>query len=439
MTDTIVVGAGIAGLVAARELVLLGHTVRVLEASDRAGGQIAAATVDGVRIDLGAEAFATRGGLVRDYLERLGLADRIESPLDAPAWLCTPENDLVPLPAVSLLGIPSAPLAADVVRVVGRRGAWRAQLDALLPGPIGSRMTTVGGVVRRRMGAAVLERLVAPVVEGIHSVHPDQLPLTSVPGLRHHLLRENSLARAVMRMRIDAPAGSLVARIDGGMTTLVDALLAELDRFGVAIDYGVRVIAAHPDHVVVAGDGGDEHVISGRVLVAAPGIVANEHGETGGTTQTHLVTLVLAADGPYRDALVTAPRGTGVLVARGSTVQARALTHATAKWPGLRERAAGREIVRLSYEQPVDVEQARRDASVLLGVSIPADSIEHVETVSWNRAQRITVDNELPLIGEQVAGTGLAVVIAHAVDTAHEFGAPTDNAPPSNEQKESAA
>jgi len=89
MTDTIVVGAGIAGLVAARELVLLGHTVRVLEASDRAGGQIAAATVDGVRIDLGAEAFATRGGLVRDYLERLGLADRIESPLDAPAWLCT--------------------------------------------------------------------------------------------------------------------------------------------------------------------------------------------------------------------------------------------------------------------------------------------------------------------------------------------------------------
>ncbi len=95
--------------------------------------------------------------------------------------------------------------------------------------------------------------------------------------------------------------------------------------------------------------------------------------------------------------------------------------------------------MRLSYEQPVDVEQARRDASVLLGVSIPADSIEHVETVSWNRAQRITVDNELPLIGEQVAGTGLAAVIARAVAAAREFGAPTDNAPPSNEQKESAA
>ena len=40
MTDTIIIGAGAAGLMAARELVRAGKTVRVLEASDRIGGRI---------------------------------------------------------------------------------------------------------------------------------------------------------------------------------------------------------------------------------------------------------------------------------------------------------------------------------------------------------------------------------------------------------------
>ncbi|MDO9591246.1 MAG: FAD-dependent oxidoreductase, partial [Microcella sp.] len=276
-TPTIVVGAGIAGLVVARELVLQGHDVRVLEAADRAGGQVAALDLDGLRLDAGAESFATRDGTVRDYLERLGLADRIIAPLNAPAWLHSADGVTVALPAVSLLGIPASPLSADVVRVVGRRGSWRALLDALLPGPVGSRLPTVGAIVRRRMGDPILERLVAPVVEGIHSTHPDDLPVSAVPGLVHNLLRENSLGRAVARMRIDAPAGSLVASLEGGMSTLVDELLAELDRFGVPIEYGVRVAAVHADRVEItaADDGAAEpEVRHGRVIVAAPGLAA---------------------------------------------------------------------------------------------------------------------------------------------------------------------
>ncbi len=424
--ETLVIGAGIAGLVLARELVLQGRRVRVLEATDRAGGQVASVELDGLSLDAGAEAFATRGGTVREYLERIGLADRIIAPREAPAWLHAAAGQTVPLPAVSLLGIPAAPLADDVVAVVGRRGAWRGLLDTLLPGPVGSRLPTVGALVRRRMGDAILEKLVAPVVEGIHSTHPDDLPVSAVPGLVHNLLRENSLGRAVARMRIDAPAGSLVASLEGGMSTLVDALLAELMRFGVPVEYGARVAEVHPDHVVLASDRDDAkpEVRHGHVVVAAPGLVDPADGSSALQTATHLAVLVLARD----ERLAAAPRGTGVLVARGTSVVARALTHVTAKWATVQAAADGREVVRLSYERTPTLERARLDAEALLGVSIPSDRVIAGEIVTWLRAGRIAVtDDGIPVVGEQVAGSGLAAVIAQAHAMAEQLGAPDDS------------
>ena len=415
----IVVGAGVAGLVAARELVLQGFAVSVLEADSVAGGQVRAHEVGGIRLDAGAESFATRGGIVRDYLARLDLEHRIVSPLDRGAWLHSAEDRAARLPAVSLLGIPSAPLAADVVSIVGRRDAWRGMLDTVLPGPVGAKAATVGELVRRRMGDGILEKLVAPVVEGIHSRHPDELPLDAVPGLVHHLLREDSLGRAVARLRIDAPAGSLVAGLEGGMTVLVEALLAKLDRFGVPVHYGTRVAEVHADRVVLATEDpdqdGDELV--GRVIVAAPGLVG-----AGTRTVTHLVTLVVDPHSlPDADALAGAPRGTGVLVARGSSVRARALTHLTAKWEWVRTAARGREVLRLSYEHDATVDQAREDAGRLLGIELPAESIVGSTVTTWHRAGRIDASVSIPIVGEQVAGTGLAAIIHHTQRTMKEL------------------
>lgn len=51
--DVVIVGAGFAGLSAARELVRLGHKVVVLEGRDRVGGRSSTATVAGVPVDMG--------------------------------------------------------------------------------------------------------------------------------------------------------------------------------------------------------------------------------------------------------------------------------------------------------------------------------------------------------------------------------------------------
>jgi monoamine oxidase len=53
MADVVVVGAGFAGLTAARELVRGGHDVVVLEGRDRVGGRSYTTTIAGVPVDLG--------------------------------------------------------------------------------------------------------------------------------------------------------------------------------------------------------------------------------------------------------------------------------------------------------------------------------------------------------------------------------------------------
>jgi len=57
--DAIVIGAGLAGLRAAHQLIDAGRTVTVLEAADRVGGRMATDTVDGFRLDRGPQLLNT--------------------------------------------------------------------------------------------------------------------------------------------------------------------------------------------------------------------------------------------------------------------------------------------------------------------------------------------------------------------------------------------
>jgi oxygen-dependent protoporphyrinogen oxidase len=424
----IVVGAGIAGLVAARRLVLGGRDVVVLEASDRAGGQVARHTVAGLELDAGAESFATRGGTVAGLADRLGLGDEIVRPAELPAWLHRRDGTAIPLPATSLLGIPSLALAPDVIGAIGTRAAFRAALDLLIPATVGAKSETLGELVRRRMGPAVLEQLVAPVVRGVHSADPDDLSVErAAPGLRAALAREGSLSHAVASLRLRSPAGSQVAGIRGGVVTLVDRLLADLERFGVPVRLGVAIDEVAADRVRV----GDE-VLHGDVLIAAPDV----GGERAPGRRISLVTLVV--DQPD---LAAGPRGTGVLVELGAPdVRARALTHLTVKWPWLAERSGGLQALRLSYDggpdggraggpaagasgsggDGVTVAQAVADAGALLGIPLrtPLDA----DVVTWERAvpQTHAVDG-MHYVGEAVSGTGLAAVIAGAESEAERL------------------
>lgn len=468
--DAVVVGGGVAGLVAARELSLAGLRPLVLEAWSSPGGVVGRHEVDGLALDAGAESFATRGGVVAALADELGLADRVVTPEQHGAWVRLP-GGAGPLPRTGLLGIPADPWAPDVRRTIGTLGSLRASLDRLLPARAGTADgTTLGALVRARAGRRVLDRLVRPVVAGVHAAEPDDVAADAVaPGLVAAVRREGSLARAVAAQRALAPAGSAVAGFRGGLHVLVEALVADVVARGGAVrtSTGVRGVARAGDGfaVTLEGPGGADvagETLTTRLLVVATpravdllaGVAPGLDGlATDPGADIVLATLVL--DAPELDA---APRGTGVLVARGvAGVRAKALTHATAKWAWLAEAAGpGRHVVRLSYGRAGDdaepaggaalprdldalTDLALRDAAAVLGVplrreqvraaarvrwrqGLPVPSAAHRETVRRVRAAVADVPG-LAVVGAWVSGNGLASVVPDARATAAALSA----------------
>ena len=463
--DAIVVGGGIAGLVAARELAVLGLRPLVLDGWSAVGGAVGRHTVAGLELDAGADSFATRDGIVAELATELGLGSAIVAPSGRGAWVQLPTGAGT-LPRTGVLGIPAHPWARDVRGTIGLLGALRASADRLLPAAYGTLTSdgtpaSLGALVARRMGPRVLDRLVGPVVSGVHAADPNELDLDTVaPGLRAALAARGSLGAAVASMRALAPAGSAVAGLAGGMHGIIDALAADVVARGGRIETGARVTAlacaGAPWSVTVAGAAAhsgtpptsDRVLHARRLVLALPGPAATdllapllpdltERPEAG--ADVVLATLVLAAP-----ALDAAPRGTGVLVAPGvEGVRAKALTHATAKWAWLATAAGpGRHVLRLSYGPAagrsdvakLDLEElttlALRDASTLLGVPLERSQVVGAARVRWSQslpkpspAHRAAVAaarggaSTLPglaVCGSWVAGNGLAAVVAQA-------------------------
>ncbi|WP_022889639.1 protoporphyrinogen oxidase [Agromyces italicus] len=471
--DVVVIGGGVAGMVAALECAKIGLAVTIVERRDELGGCVGRIVLDGLTLDSGAESFATRGDGVAGLLASLGLADDVVDPNRAGAWLVWGGGsglDAAPLPKTGVLGIPANPLGDDVRRIIGWSGATRAYLDRLKPILRIGRAHSLGELVRSRMGRAVLDRLVAPISSGVYSADPELLDLDLVaPGLNEAMTRTGSLSGGVGQLVEQRKAGGAVRGLRGGMHTLVDALARELERFGVTVLTGVEATGLERDGdgwLVRAAAHGEEGLetrppSSGaprptEVELSAPDLVlaAAAHTSLGlleaaveGWESTadwphgasiELVTLVL--DAPALDA---APRGTGVLVAADTPgVAAKALTHSTAKWSWLAEAAGGRHVVRLSYGRagqpnPLDGRSdeevtalALADAGTLLGVPLETGMLRAAGRTVWRDAvshaalgqhervrsleETIAAEPGIEVTGSWVSGTGLASVVPHA-------------------------
>ncbi|WP_374008762.1 NAD(P)/FAD-dependent oxidoreductase [Leifsonia sp. LS-T14] len=445
-TRIVVIGGGMAGLVVARECARPGFEVLLLEASGRVGGSVAPLALAGLTLDAGAESFATRGGQVAELLDDLGFGDDVVQPNPSGAWVRHGSRS-VPLPKAGLLGIPSSPLAKDVIAAIGAAGAFRAYLDRLIPVLKIGQERRLGTLVRKRMGRKVLELLVAPVATGVYSASPDDLDVEVVaPGLNAALTRLGSLSGAVGELRASATAGSAVGGIRGGMWRLPEALAADIEARGGEVRTDARAVSVErwsaeaageadgddgaddsapdagdaevgdalaaepprPGRWIVRTDDGDR-IVADAVVIAAPAdaslallapldsaLADLASLDWPAASSVELATLVIEDD-----RLASSPVGTGVLVADvpGADVRAKAMTHSSAKWAWVAEAAgAGRHVVRLSYGRAgrpaetialSDAElraQAVADASRLLNIPIAESSVAAFARTPWTNA-----------------------------------------------------
>lgn len=277
--DALVIGGGIAGLSAAWQLTQDGLKPLLVEARGYLGGLIAPGYIGPVQVDLGAETFVPRGVETAQMVAALGL--EALAPSGDGARLFLPPNRangesrwrLWRFLRDAYLGIPADPSADDVVAVLGAKAAQRAAQDRQLGSEVGqgAEGETLAGFVAARMGQAVVDRLVRPIVAGIYTCDPADLATDTVtPGLRQATREHGCLADAVAfllaRSRKATGGRSVDKCVRGGMFQLTAALSQAITTAG-----GTVLTRIGAQQLIAPDAAGNADTASGATTCGASG------------------------------------------------------------------------------------------------------------------------------------------------------------------------
>jgi len=447
----VVIGAGIAGLTAAYDLARTappGSEVLVLEGSRRVGGKLRVSEVAGVALDEGAEAALARVPDVLDLMAELGLAADVVHPATTTASIAL-DGALHPVPAGTLLGVPTDVGGLHGSGLFTAAGLAAVAADVARPGPTVSDDVSVGALIRDRLGAEVLDRLVEPLLGGVYAGRADLLSVqATMPALATQLRTHGSVVEAARAARAAAPpsSGPVFASLPGGLGRLAGVLAAtpgltvrtsltvrELARTG----SGFRLVAGPmPDPTVLTADAVVVAVPPAKAAPLLRQVVPVAATELAAIESASMAVVTLAVPRqPF-------PAGSGLLVAAGPGAGAvKAVTLSSQKWAHLDTgehvflRASigrrGEEAV-LQRDDAELVPLVCGELRELVGLTgVPVDSrvtrwggglpqydVGHVARVERIRAAVSAVPG-LAVCGAAYEGVGVAACIRGARHAAH--------------------
>jgi monoamine oxidase len=260
VTDVIVVGAGFAGLSAARELTKRGYEVVVLEGRDRVGGRSYTATLAGVPVDLG----ATFVGPTQDAVITLAAELGCETvPTHSRGknlihWQGRVRSYRSTVPKLSLIDL------LDVSRI-----RWRFdRLSRLIPvtdpwtAPAAQRLDqkSLEGWLRAVHASASTRNLMAIMARVTWGCDPDEVSML-------HAVRYVKAAGGLARM-LDVRGGAQQDRFPGGTQQIAQRMAAELGQRVIVGDAVVRIARDGSGYTVHSENG--EHRAAAVVLAIAP-------------------------------------------------------------------------------------------------------------------------------------------------------------------------
>jgi oxygen-dependent protoporphyrinogen oxidase len=414
-----VVGGGISGLVAAYRLrTAVGDdaTITLFDPADRLGGVLRTVHVGGQPMDVGAEAFVARRAEVPALLAELGMASaQIATTGVRP--LIYSQGRLHPLPQGTVNGVPaSASALAGLVddTTIARMEAepdrplnWRPGSDPAL-----------AEVVADRFGEQVVTRSVDPLLAGVYAGSAATIGIRSaVPTIASALdAGASSLTEAARRALLPTISGSVFGAVEGGYAVLLNELVRrsgltwvrervdrlERRRDGWDLFDGKR-IRYRSDAVILAVP-----APSLATLVASTAPRAAAAAQRIATASSVVVALAVPADTPL-------PEQSGVLMASGEPLRAKAITLSTRKWG----RRGGVELLRLSFGRFGDglagsasdddlLAWSLQDLATVLGICVePVDS--HVQR--WINAMPQYAPGHAELVAEIRAGLPASLAV----------------------------
>jgi oxygen-dependent protoporphyrinogen oxidase len=388
-TSTLIIGAGFSGLATAHFLKRrLGPEadVTVLDSSSHVGGKINTVRVAGLPVDTGPDAFLSRAAELRGLIDELGLSSDIIEPQPGGAYIWS-RGRLRPIPEGASFGLPGklGPLLRS--RLLSPVGVARAGMDIVLPTSYRSQDPSVADLVRPRFGSEVYQRLVEPLLGGVHAGDPATLSAKStVPEIKAMADGHRSLYLTMRSRRANSPkpAGAPLVSINGGMAVLVEALAEEIGSQAVRPGTEITRVERTADgwRVTTA----DDRMTAQELVLAVPAYAAAEMLEPlapGLSAELHAIPYVDVANATMAfraPDLPELPPGTGFLVPPVENRFIVGCTWLTNKWPHLVNddvvliksmvgRAGDRRWLTLSDDQIID--GVRADLSSMLGIHAP--------------------------------------------------------------------
>jgi protoporphyrinogen/coproporphyrinogen III oxidase len=368
-----VVGGGISGLTAAYRIRLAAGdeaSITLFDPADRLGGVLRTEEVGGVPVDVGAEAFVVRRPEVPALLAELGLADRQLGTTGARPLIYS-QDRLHALPTGTLNGIPSS--AESLAGLVDDATLTRIASEPNRPfswQPGGD--PAVAGLVADRFGEQVVARSVDPMLGGVYAGSAATIGVRSAAPTLAAALDAGAahLSDAVRQALPTITAGPVFGAVAGGYTVLIGELArrSRLNWVQVAVA-GIEAAEAPARGWTLRDDAGG-HWPAEAVVLAVPaprlvGLVEPVAPRTAVAARriVSASSVVVALAVP---AGIRFPENSGVLVASGERLRAKAITLSSRKWG----RQGEPELLRLSFGRLGDDVAARVSDDELLAWSI---------------------------------------------------------------------
>jgi len=357
--NAIIIGAGLAGLTAARTLREAGLQVRVLEAQDQPGGRMGQRRSGPITYNTGARLIYPFGQRLHALIDNVGLRPDM-LPLRGLSAYCRPLEGAAPwridlMPSTRTLATPGLGLCGRIglMRSAASLLAWRRNTDPDMATSVlaaDSRMDdiTLAQYIRRSAGQQVLERLVEPVFRGTRSQNPEDISPTFYLSTTPHLVGQDT-----------------VYTLQGGMGALTRRLAQALD-----VQYGVRV-----NQIDVAESG-------------QPCVVGMEH-DAGVQTRLQADVVICATEGALAAGLMSRPAPEQQRMLAAVRYNSLGILHVALKGdlPPVLEFASRNSHTRIATWQQTP---ARGDIPALLYCQLTPEAVqEAIDTRQTEQLQRL--------------------------------------------------